>query len=80
MGGGAGLGRFLKKEQQFISGDGLTEGIIAKLREDNSALADFIQLDPNKPGQGKLAIQGPLTQEALTRIQEILLESGITVE
>ncbi len=59
---------------------GLTEGVIAKLREDNSALADFIQLDPNKPGQGKLAIQGPLTQEALARIREILLESGITVE
>jgi len=59
---------------------GLTEGVIAKLREDNSALADFIQLDPNKPGQGKLNIQGPLTEEALARIREILLESGITVE
>ncbi|KKK83183.1 hypothetical protein LCGC14_2795930, partial [marine sediment metagenome] len=59
---------------------GLTEGVIAKLRTDNSALAAFIQLDPNKPGQGKLAIQGPLTVEALARIREILLESGVTVE
>ena len=59
---------------------GLTEGVIAKLRADNSALADFIQLDPNKPGQGKLAIQGPLTVEALAIIREILLESGVTVE
>lgn len=59
---------------------GLAEGVIAKLRADNSALADFIQLDPNKPGQGKLNIQGPLTEEALARIREILLESGITVE
>lgn len=59
---------------------GLTEGNLAKLRQDNSALADFIQLDPNNPGAGKINIEGPLSVEALERIRELLLTSGITIE
>ncbi len=66
--------------QQGLVLGGLTEGNLAKLRQDNSALADHIQLDPNSPGKGKITITGSLSKEALETIRKLLLTSGITIE
>ncbi len=72
-------GDIVRGQQGLVLG-GLTEGNLAKLRQDNSALADHIQLDPNNPGKGKINIQGPLSEEALETIRKLLLTSGIIIE